>query len=709
LLCVKLSAKRSLMNETSSMDQVFLERVHSAIENNFANESFGVDQLAHEIGISRSQLHRRLKVLSGQSPSQMIKEFRLSKAKDMLQNKVANVSEICYRVGFSSPSYFNTCFKEHFGYPPGKVKRIGSSGITRKHSISLNLIFVSVTTLAVVSSIVMFIIVLKKNTEINTAEINQNSIAVLPFINDSPEKENEYFLNGIMEQLLFKLQTIGDLRVISRNSVEQYRDQIRLPTPEIAEAMGVNYLIEGSGQKYGDTIILRIQLIEASTDSHLLAWSYEEQIESVEAITRIYAEISESIATELQAVITSKEKQLIEKPPTTSLTAYDFYLRGKAELDKFGSDDESQEPLERAENLYHKALEYDSTFALAYIGLARVYRIKHRWDELFKEEYMDSMLILVNRALSYNDQLAEAYVIRGDYYRYRSRIEQAIDEYDKAIMHNPNSWEAYYQKGVLQYMDDFVESLGNFHKAASLNRGLFLPSIYRKIAGAYGMSGFKEKCNFFLLEALSLDDDSATHYSLLANVEDNYSNFEKSIEFGIKSHAIDSTDDWIVYLIGTQYLYLGQFDKCLEYFKKYEILKKTFDRLGVWETFRLGYAYWINGFEEEAEYYFDSGLKVLLNLAEVDRQYFYQDFHNFYCFATIYAFRGDKDKAYENLRKINQRQRMPLWMVKDINNDPLFDNLRNDLEFQQIAKDIEAKYQAEHERVRHWLEENDML
>ena len=137
------------MNEDASMDQVFLERVHSAIENNFENESFGVDQLAHEIGISRSQLHRRLKVLSGQSPSQMIREFRLTKAMDMLQNKVASVSEICYHVGFSSPSYFNTCFKEHFGYPPGKVKRIGSSGISRKHSISRKLIIISLATLVV--------------------------------------------------------------------------------------------------------------------------------------------------------------------------------------------------------------------------------------------------------------------------------------------------------------------------------------------------------------------------------------------------------------------------------------------------------------------------------------------------------------------------------------------------------------------------------
>ena len=102
------------------MDQLFLDRVLETIEDNLANENFGVEELAHEIGLSRSQLHRKLIALTGQSPGQMIKESRLKKAMEMLQNRVATASEISYKVGFGSPSYFNTCFNEYFGYPPGK-------------------------------------------------------------------------------------------------------------------------------------------------------------------------------------------------------------------------------------------------------------------------------------------------------------------------------------------------------------------------------------------------------------------------------------------------------------------------------------------------------------------------------------------------------------------------------------------------------------
>jgi TolB-like protein len=107
----------------------------------------------------------------------------------------------------------------------------------------------------------------------------EKSIAVLPFINDSQDPENVYFINGIMEEILNNLQTIKDLRVISRSSVEQYRNSNRSTSPEIAKKLNVNYIVEGSGQKYGNTFRLRVQLIEAKSDRHLWAKSYEQSIQ----------------------------------------------------------------------------------------------------------------------------------------------------------------------------------------------------------------------------------------------------------------------------------------------------------------------------------------------------------------------------------------------------------------------------------------------
>jgi hypothetical protein len=122
----------------------------------------------------------------------------------------------------------------------------------------------------------------------------------------------------------------------------------------------------------------------------------------------------------------------------------------------------------------------------------------------------------------------------------------------------------------------------------------------------------------------------------------------------------------------------------------------------------VGYAYWMNGFKAEAEQYFEMQLEHCNNLINSGRPYA-QLYMTYYDRAGVYAFRGEREKAYADLRMYNLRQRHGYWFVQLINNDPLFDSIRDEPEFQQIVRDIEAKYQAEHERVRQWLEENDML
>jgi TolB-like protein len=163
------------------------------------------------------------------------------------------------------------------------------------------------------------------NTDITKLE---KSIAVLPFINDSPSDTNQYFINGIMEEVLNNLMKIKDLRVLSRTSTAQYQGTDRPTIPEIAKKLNVNYIIEGSGQKYGNTFILSIQLIAANKEKHLWGESYEEEIKEVRDYVRIRNRIARAIASELKAIITPEEKQLIEKVPTNNLEAYNLYLKG---------------------------------------------------------------------------------------------------------------------------------------------------------------------------------------------------------------------------------------------------------------------------------------------------------------------------------------------------------------------------------------------
>ena len=539
-----------------------------------------------------------------------------------------------------------------------------------------------------------------------TKELDK-SIAVLPFFNDSPSDSNQYFINGIMEEVLNNLQKIKDFRVLSRTSTDQYKSKDRPTIPEIAKKLGVSYIVEGSGQKYGNSYRLRVQLIVGNNERHLWAESYEKEIRGTKDIYGTQSEIAQSIASALKATLTPEEKQLINKILTTNLTAYDFYQQGREEYTKWQNGDTTA--MRKAEDLYHKSLKYDSKFAPAYSGLARVYWDKHFWKEFFSKNFMDSVLILTKIALSFDDQLSEPYTLRGDYYREIGKPEQAIEEYDKAIKLNPNDWMAYGGKSDLYYTNtDLVNLINSIQRAASINHGPELPALLGGVGWSYFCAGFPEKSKYYYQERLKLDSDSAAYYSSLTWVELWLGNYNKSIEFGRKVYAIDSTNAGILSVLGRNYLYLGQYEESLKYYKKYIEILKTSGQLGIPDMQWIGYAYWQNGYKKDAEYYFDEKIEYCNKGNELKRAW-EQSLYTYYDLADVYAFIGEKDKAYKNLRIFNKIQRIPLWSAALIKVDPLFNNIRNEPEFQQIAKDVEAKYQAEHERVRKWLEETGQL
>jgi len=582
--------------------------------------------------------------------------------------------------------------------PAHKVKEEDAAQSSNSWKIASYISFVVIVALIVLN------IIPRAN---NKMAILEKSIAVLPFINDSPDEENTYFINGIMDEILLNLQAIKDFQVPGRTSVEKYRNQSK-SIPEIASELGVNYIVEASGQKYGNTFVLRVQLLDGQTGMHLWGESIEQDIESVDVITSIQSGIAESIAAELEAVITPEEKQLIEKIPTKDLTAHDFYQRGKEEWWNYWSDNDNIEALGRAEELYHKALEYDSTFALAYTGLARVFLEKHYWKTYFSEYFLDSVLILADIAISHDEEIAEAYTVRGDCYREIGQTEQAIKEYDKAIELNSNNWLAYASKGKMYWDIDFAKAIENFHNAASLNRGSELPFLLGALFNRYYMAGFREEGLDYLHEKLKLDGDSVNYYVYLSWDAYYHNDFEKGIEYGKKALGIDTSFFNALKILGLNYSGLGQHEQSLKYFRKSIERRDSLGALQINYMQRLGYEYWQNGSKEEADYYFDKQIDYSNKANELGRNYS-NVLDSYYDLAGVYAFRGKKDEAYENLRIFSQVRMIRFGLLCLFKRDPLFESIRNEPEFQQILNDVEAKYQAEHERVRKWLEENDML
>ena len=531
-------------------------------------------------------------------------------------------------------------------------------------------------------------------TTLSKKEELEKSITVLPFINDSPDQENTYFINGIKEEILSNFQKISDLRVVTLNTMEPYSGS----THEIARKLGVNYIVAGSGQKYGNKIVLRVRLIDAKKETNIWNRRYDREIQETNELIAIQSEIAQLIAAELNAIITPEEKQRIEKTPTANLTAYDFYQRGREEQKKNN--------LQKAQDFYLTSLKHDSTFAPAYSGLATLYWARHYDDEYFSKNFMDSVLILINLALTYDSHLAEPYSLKGRYYAEIGEPEKAIVELDKAIQLNPNDWIPYWAKGHFYYNIDIVKNIYYLQKASSINRGPDLPDLLLDIGGGYLRAGFPEKSEQCYLDKLNLDGDSLSYYSSMARNEFWFENFNKSIEYAEKGYAIDSTNVGILSTLGMDFAWTGRYKESLKYYKKWMGSLKAKGELSIQNLHRLGYIYWQNGYKKEAEYYLNEQIKICNKTNKLKRlqgQYLF----TYYDLAGIYAFRGEKDKAYKNLRIFNTIQCIPAYMAMLVKTDPLFNNIRNEEEFQKIARDLNAKYQLDHERVRKWLEDQD--
>jgi len=359
-------------------DEKFLYELKQAVLDNLENEQFSVVHLSQIVGVSRSHLHRRLKKLKGQSISQFIREVRLAEALNLLRKDVATTSEIAYRVGFNSPSYFHKCFHEYYGYPPSEAKHIlqnqfdnndsksntdriavrVSNKIIKKSSINYKTIAISIIALILVVYSAFYF--LKRETVSTPVE---KSIAVLPFKSLSTDKENQHFADGLVDDLLNRLALIDEFKVISRTSSDTYRERGKKKIPEIASELGVSYILEGSVQKHGNKARITVQLIDAINDDHLWVKSFDEDIADV---FKIQSEIAVQIASDLSTVLTEQQTIDIQKNQTENVKAFELYQLGRFYWGK------------RIHNEYKTAIQYfelaiaeDPDYALAYAGLAK--------------------------------------------------------------------------------------------------------------------------------------------------------------------------------------------------------------------------------------------------------------------------------------------------------------------------------------------------
>src|SRR5437762_3020594 len=267
------------------------------------------------------------------------------------------------------------------------------------------------------------------------AVISEKSIAVLPFENLSDDKSNAYFADGIQDEILTKLASIADLKVISRTSTAKYKSK-----PEdlkiVAQQLGVATVLEGTVQKSAQKVRVNVQLIDARADSHLWAKTYDREIQDVFAIQ---TEVAQEIADSLRAKLSPAEANTLAAAPTKDTAAYDVFLKGEYE-ERLAENSLRPESYEQAAAWYQQAIARDPNFALAMARLVRNRMDRHWFFEQMTDAELAQVRGVAEHALALAPNLAEAHVALGTFFYHGYRqYEQALPEFERALQLQPNA------------------------------------------------------------------------------------------------------------------------------------------------------------------------------------------------------------------------------------------------------------------------------
>ena len=291
----------------------------------------------------------------------------------------------------------------------------------------------------------------------------QKSIAVLPFDNLSRDPDNAYFAEGIQDEILTRLAKVADLKVISRTSTQKYKsepDNLR----DIAQQLGVLNMLDGSVQRSADQVRVTVQLINATTDAHLWAETYDRKLTDIFAVE---SDIAKTIADTLHAKLTGSEKSAIAKRPTADTEAYELYLKGRFFWNKRTGPD-----LRKAIAYFNQAIAKDPNYALAYAGLADAYVLLPPYGAASASESFPQAEAAAKKALELDDALAEAHTSLAQVLvSYDFDFEGSTREFERAITLNPNYATAHhwYGSGPPLSLGEFDRAIAELKRAQQLD------------------------------------------------------------------------------------------------------------------------------------------------------------------------------------------------------------------------------------------------
>jgi serine/threonine-protein kinase len=452
------------------------------------------------------------------------------------------------------------------------------------------------------------------------------SIAVLPFVNMSADKNDEYLSDGVSEELITALSKITGLQVKARTSSFAFKGKNE-DIQKIGELLHVTHLLEGSVAKAGNKLRITAQLIQASDGNHLWSDTYDRDMQDIFAVR---SEVAQRVAAILKVRLLGEEKKQIDKKPTENLEAYNLYRQGR-----YYGDQVSEEGIKKALPFFQQAIQKDPRFALAYAGMADTY-VAAADAFIAPREAFSKAKEAALKAIELDDTLAEAHASLGlVHYHYDWDWAAAEKEFKRALVLNPQSAWSY--------------------------------AVYSQFLGGMGRV---EEANEQGRRALELDPLSVTARWCLGWAFLNAGRSDEAIEQLSKAVELDPNSAWARTFLGRAYLSKGMQQRAIEELE-------TARRDGPDDVFvlaLLGYSYGVTGRRADA-------LKVLQSLDEMERRRYVSRAARAY----VYAGLGDKDKAFEWLEKAYQERSDALAWFRQ---EPESKSLRTDPRFAVLMRKI---------------------
>ncbi len=392
----------------------------------------------------------------------------------------------------------------------------------------------------------------------------EQSVAVLYFENLSKSEEDEYFRDGMTEDIITELSKISQLQVFPRAEMLAYRDK-PVTAPQVGQELNAAYVLSGSLRRAGNRLRITAQLVETRTRTSVWAEKYDRQMEDVFAIQD---EIAQSIASALKVKLTETEKKAIAKTPTADVKAYDYYLRGRQFFYQF-----RRRGYDFARQMFTRAIEIDPGYARAYAGIADSYSYLYMyWDA--SEANLEAADDASRKALLLDPGLSEAHVSRGLAISLSKRYDEAELEFQTAIRLDPKLFEAYYfyaracfQQGKLEEAADMFQKASQV-KPEDYQSQIMLAMVCGKMGRKDDADGANRQGYLLAEKHLELHPDDARALYLGGGALARMGERARSLDWSRRALAIDPEDCGILYNVACTYAHLGKIEESLDCLEK---------------------------------------------------------------------------------------------------------------------------------------------